>query len=412
MNAAWSDLFATYSHAYLAALIIALGCSIAGVYVVLRKVAFVGIATAQVAAAGVALAFLLDFAPLPAAVLSALIGVSLFGLGRDPVRVSRDGIVGVAFALASALAVLFVSRSAAELDQVEHIIYGSLLFTTGEQVLILALGVAAVLLVHALFHREFLMVSVDREAARTLGVRTKLFDFLLFLTLGAVIALSIGAAGSLLAFAFLILPPMTGLLLGGRLTQVFAISAACGLAAAVAGVLVSVLFDFPTGPAVVVTSAALFACALAARTSPALGAGALALFIAATALSAIETARPAAPERPSPELRIELELAAHDRTVRRGEPVAVDYVVRIRGEAPAGLHLALDAGSAVGIARLPRASARSAGRVLLDSSGLAPGAYSVSGSFWTGNPLSPDEDTELLRPDQVAVSPAAIEVLP
>ncbi len=412
MNAAWRDLFATYGHAYLAALVIALGCSIAGVYVVLRKVAFVGIATAQVAAAGVALAFLLDFAPLPAAVFSALAGVSLFGLGRDPVRVPRDGIVGVAFALASALAVLFVSRSAAELDQVEHIIYGSLLFTSGGQVLVLALGVAAVLLVHALFHREFLMVSVDREAARTLGVRTALFDLLLFLSLGAVIALSIGAAGSLLAFAFLILPPMTGLLLGGRLAQVFAVSAACGLTAAVAGVLVSVLFDFPTGPAVVVTCAALFGCALAARNSLLLGATLLAALIAATALCALETARPAPERSASSELRIELELAVHDRTVRRGEAVAVDYIVRIRGEAPAGLHLALDAGSAVAVARLARASTRSNGRIALDSSGLPPGAYSVSASFWTGDPLAPDENTELLGPEQVRVSPAAIEVLP
>ncbi len=415
MRVAWLDLLSTYRYAYLAAVLIALGCSIVGVYVVLRRVSFVGIATAQIAGAGVALAFFLHLAPLPAAVLSALAGVLLFSRGRSPVRVPRDGIVAVAFAVASAVSVLLVSRSGAELDQVEHIIYGSLLFTTSHQVVVLACGMAAIVVIHVLFAREFLMVSFDVETARTLGVRTGLFNVLLFLSFGVVIALSIGTAGSLLAFAFLILPPMTGLLLVDRLGRVFAASIATAIATAVAGVLFSILFDFPTGPAIVVTAAGFLLSALSYRVHPALGAATLVGLIAWTVVSARDDApRPAGSESAASveSFHVDLELVAHETEVRRGAVLAVDYVIRIRGAAPANLYLVIDAGDALGVEKLPLVSKRAAGRVEIATGELAPARYTLSASLWTGDPLEPDEGTELLPPDVCSAKEVVIEVRP
>ena len=412
MNFDWGALVSTYQQAYLAAALIALGCAVVGVYVVLCRVSFVGIATAQISAAGVALAFLIHFSPLPAAILSALAGVSLFAFSKEPKRVTRDSLIGAAFALSTALAVLFVSRSGAELDQVEHIIYGTLLFATPGQVQVLAVGTALVLLLHLVFHREFLMVSFDPESARTLGVRTRLFNLLLFLSLGVVIALSIGTAGSLLAFAFLILPPMTGLLLSDRMGRVFALSMAAALVTAVGGVLAAILFDVPTGPAIVVAASALLLSAGAARLHALAGLATLATVILVPVLMLSQAEPSKAGESSGTATHIDLALEVHDRSIRRGQPLQVDYRLRLMGDTPEPLFLLIDAGDAVGVQQLLQVSSRTAGRLLLPTDELEPGRYTLSGSLWTGNPLEPDADTELLPPEVCSARQATVEILP
>lgn len=415
MSVSWEELLSTYRYAYLSALLIALGCSVVGVYVILRRISFVGIATAQISAAGVALAFLFHLPPVPAAIVAALIGVTLFARGKEPVQVSRDGLVGLTFAVASALSILFVARSGAELDQVEHIIYGSLLFTTRDQAVLLGCGMAAVLLVHVLFSREFLMVSCDAETSRTLGVRTRLFNLLLFLSLGVVIALSIGAAGSLLAFSFLILPPMTGMMVSRTLGGVFGVSILSGLITALSGVCGSILFDLPTGPTIVVAGAMLFLAAWAYRIRPLLGAVMLVALTLLTIWGYQEKVRQTRDlidgERPAG-LHVDLELVAHDRVVSRGEPLELDYVVRIQGAAPADLHLLVDGHGLVAVHRLVVATTRGAGRLELATDALEPGSYELSGSLWTGDPLDPVAETELLPPEVCPLAHVTFEVEP
>lgn len=417
MSAPIVELFETYRHAYVAAALIAVGCAVVGVHVVLRRVAFVGVATAQVAAAGTALAFLLHAPPVAGAFAATLLGLLLFATGRPSPRLTRDGLVGVAFALASALAVLCVSRSGAELDQVEHIVYGSLLFTTGDQVVLLAVATVAVLLTHAAFGREFLMVSFDAETARTLGVRARVFELLFWGSLGVVVALAIGVAGSLLAFAFLILPPLCGLLLGDRLLTVTLAAAAIALVTAVAGVLNAVAFDVPTGPAVVVTAALALPCAALARRSRKAGAALAIVLLLGTAAATIErfggeTRTTAAPANSASPFRIDLDLAVHDRTVRRGETLEVDFVARATGTIEGDLHLLVECGGVLALAPLSDLRSHRAGRLELDTSDLEPGSYTLAVSLWTGPPLDPDDETELVPQDAVAAPSVTVEVTP
>ena len=383
-----------------------------GLYVVLGRISFVGIATAQVSAAGVALAFLLHLWPLPAAILSALVGATFFALVRKPKRVTADATIGAAFAVSTALAVLFVSRSGAELDQVEHIIYGTLLFATADQVQILAVGVGLVLLIHVLFAREFLMISFDPDSARTLGVRTGLFNLLQYLSLGTIIALSISTAGSLLAFAFLILPPMIGLLVSERIVRVFVLSIVAALLTAFGGVLGAILFDVPTGPAIVVAAAVLLLSAAASRIHVAAGVGALCAFLALACFSLEGNAEPPTAEGSAAGTHIDLELEVHDRNIRQGEELHIDYVIRISGAVPENLHLLIDAGESMGVVKLLWVASRTAGRMVLETDSLMSGEYTVSASLWTGDPLEPTQETEMLPADICSANQVKIKVAP
>lgn len=247
------------------ALVIALACSVLGVYVVLRRIVFVGAALAQLSSAGIALALFLSGLgaatlgahPVAMALVVTLAGALFFGMegaGRGPVP--PDATIGVTYAVAAAAGILLVAKAATG-EAHDIFLQGNILGITRKDTLVL-LGVSVpVLLVHVLFYKEFLFVSFDRETARTLGYRVGGWNLLLYLTLGLVIAFAMQFAGVMLVFNFLVLPAVTGLLLGRGMAGVFTWSVVSALVAAVIGFILSVPYDLPTGPAIICVSGAL-----------------------------------------------------------------------------------------------------------------------------------------------------------
>jgi len=136
---------------------------------------------------------------------------------------------------------------------------------TGRDTAVLAGVGAPVLLLHLVFFKEFLFVSFDQETARTLGYAVERWNLLLYLTLGVVIAFAMRFARVLLVFNFLVLPAVTGLMLGGGVGVLFGASAVAAALAATAGFAASVTFDLPTGPAIIAASGVLAALAWGVR---------------------------------------------------------------------------------------------------------------------------------------------------
>jgi ABC-type Mn2+/Zn2+ transport system permease subunit len=122
-----------------------------------------------------------------------------------------------------------------------------------------------VLIVHAVFYKEFLFVSFDRETARTLGYNVRFWNLLLYLTLGVVIAYAMQFGGVMLVFNFLVLPAVTGLMLARSMGGIFALAVGAALAAAAMGFGVSVVFDLPTGPAIIAASGVIAVLAWTGR---------------------------------------------------------------------------------------------------------------------------------------------------
>jgi zinc transport system permease protein len=240
-------------------LLIAIGCSVLGVYVVLRRVVFVGAALAQLASAGTALALFMASAGLTLGLLTnqvvltagaTLAGVVFFGLRRQRRAVPSDALLGAIFAAAGAASVLLVAGTAAA-DIQELFFGGDVLFVTAGELTWIALVVVWATATHVLFLHPFVFVSFDSEMAASLGYRTRLWNLLLFLTFGAVIAVSMDVVGVLLTFAYLVLPGITGLLLGTRMVTMFVASAAMGVTGTLAGFLVSIQVDLPTGSTII-----------------------------------------------------------------------------------------------------------------------------------------------------------------
>jgi ABC-type Mn2+/Zn2+ transport system permease subunit len=255
-----------FREALYGALLIAVACAAIGVYVVLRRIVFVGAALAQLSSAGIALAVWLagigiggelTHHPVAVSLLVTLAGAVFFGLGGGQrASIPPDATIGVTYAVAAAAGILLIAKASAG-DAHDIFLQGNILGITRTDTLVLLAVTVPVLLVHLAFYKEFLFVSFDRETARTLGYRVGLWNLLLYFTLGLVIAFAMQFAGVMLVFNFLVLPAVTGLLLADGMAGIFTVSLASAVLAALVGFVLSVPFDLPTGPTIIAVSGVL-----------------------------------------------------------------------------------------------------------------------------------------------------------
>ena len=263
-----------FKEALYGALVIALACSVLGVYVVLRRIVFVGAALAEISSAGIAFALWLSgrglggeltHHPVVFALLFGLAGALFFSVGHTPrAGVPPDATIGVTYAVAAAAGILLIAKATVG-EAHDIFLQGNILGITRTDTFVL-LGIAIpVLLAHLLFYKEFLFVSFDRETARTLGYNVAAWNALLYFTLGLVIAFAMQFAGVMLVFNSLVLPAVTGLLLARSMGAIFAIAAGAAIVAAVVGFTLSVPFDLPSGPAIIAASGVIAALAWLAR---------------------------------------------------------------------------------------------------------------------------------------------------
>jgi ABC-type Mn2+/Zn2+ transport system permease subunit len=254
-----------FKDALYGSLLIAIACSVLGVYVVFRRIVFVGAAMAQLSSAGIAFALFLTgmglalgavTQPITMSLLMTMAGAVFFGLGGGRLRIPPDATIGVTYVVAAATGILLISKAATG-EAHDMFLQGNILGITVKDMWVL-LGVALpVLLVHFVFYKEFLFVSFDRETARTLGYKVTFWNLFLYVTLGLVIAFAMQFAGVMLVFNFLVLPAVTGMLVARNMRWTFAVAVVSALIAAVIGFSLSVPFDLPTGPAMIACSGAL-----------------------------------------------------------------------------------------------------------------------------------------------------------
>jgi len=240
--------------------------SVVGVYLVVRRVVFLGLVLANAATVGAAVASVVGWPPEVASMVAAVVAALGLGLMSTPRRISSEAIIGWAYASAASATVLILAGSAAADADTLHLMYGNVLAVSPSHAKGLVVVALAIGIVHAIFGRRFLLVTFDAEAARVGGVRTRLWSLCLNLSIGVTTAAAVHEIGALLAFALLTLAPTASLLMTRRIATTFAASAAIGVTAVCVGLVAAFKLDLPPGPlSVAVLAVAVPAAALVGR---------------------------------------------------------------------------------------------------------------------------------------------------
>ena len=228
-----------------------------GIHVLKRKVIFVDLAFAQIAALGTTVAYLFHLQPTgPGAyafsLLFTFLAAAVFAITRlREERIPQEAVIGLTYALAAAAAILVIDRAPHGAEHIKDIMAGSILWVRGSDVAIAAVVYGVVGLFHYVNREKFLLISTDADEARARGINVRLWDFLFYLSFGIVISLSVRVAGVLLVFVFLIVPAMLGMLITTRVWLQLLIGWGMGTVVSVVGLYASDRADLPAGPAVV-----------------------------------------------------------------------------------------------------------------------------------------------------------------
>ena len=251
--------------ALMAGLVIGLGCAVLAFFVVLRRMAFVGVGVSHAALGGVALGVLLGINP----VLSALVfsvGVAwLIGAIGGRGQLSEETAIGIFFPTAMALGVALMAGTPDYRQSLLSYLFGNILLVqTADLVLAAVLVGITVLITFALF-KELLFVSVDEETARAAGLPATALRYLLLTLLALTIVSAIKVVGIVLVSAFLVIPGATAQLVAPSMRAMLGLSVAVAMASVVGGLWLAWVLDLPSGAAIVLTGAAIFFAALGGR---------------------------------------------------------------------------------------------------------------------------------------------------
>ncbi len=238
-------------------------CPAVGAYVVTRGLGFMGDALAHASLPGMALAFMLGLSPFIGIIPGAIAIALLIGYMTMRAGVSEDTSIGILFAGLFALGLVMLTTAGGLPVNVEDVLLGQVLGTSGGDVLI-TLGLAAgVLILLWALHKEFVFASFDPTGASVIGIPTQVLDYTLLVLLALVIVIALQAVGIALVISMLITPAATAQLLVRNFTQSMALGAAIGATSAIVGLYLSFHYNLPSGPAMALVATGFFMLAIA-----------------------------------------------------------------------------------------------------------------------------------------------------
>lgn len=251
-------------------LAVGLVCPMVGVYILLRRMVFWGVALPQVSAAGIAATFLLQSAGLScfagheagerhlaiagalAFTAAAILALAWLERRGGP----GEGRLGALYAAAGAATILAVAWNAAGEAEMMSLLRGEVVAISAHDFQVMTVTLALIAAALLLFSRELLLVSFDRDMAVTLGRNALAWDATLYLMVGLTVSLGVMTVGPLVIFGLLVLPPMAALPWARSMTALSLAASSIGGASALGGFLLSYGFDLPLGPVIVAAATA------------------------------------------------------------------------------------------------------------------------------------------------------------
>ncbi len=229
-----------------------------GIHIIERRVLFVDLAVAQFAALGAVVGFAAGHHP-------GSLGSTLFAMGFASIaagifaitrmryeKLPQEAIIGITFVVASAAAILVADKAPEGAEHIKETLAGSLLWVTWPTVIKDLIIYSAVGLFHWLLRKRFLLISFDPGEAYRRGWKIRWWDFLFYLSFGIIITFSVEIGGILMVFSYLVIPACIAILLATNMKTRLILGWGIGWLGSALGLVASYVWDFPTGPAIVV----------------------------------------------------------------------------------------------------------------------------------------------------------------
>jgi manganese/iron transport system permease protein/iron/zinc/copper transport system permease protein len=247
-----------FRNGFIAAVVIGALCGFIGVYVVLRRMSYIGHGLSHAIFGGAVLSYVWNINFFIGGGLWALLsGLLIHWVGHRR-WVGADAAIGVVTTSSFALGVAIISTHRSFTRNIEAALFGNILGITNNDVWIVALVSLTVFAILYVIRRPLLFATFDPEVASAYGVSTGKIDLLFIMLLAVTVLASTQILGVTLVAAAMVIPPVIARYLTQRFQTLLIVSPLLGGFCGAAGMLLSFHFDISSAATIVLTSAALF----------------------------------------------------------------------------------------------------------------------------------------------------------
>ena len=237
-------------------------CGLVGVYIVLRRMAYIGHGLSHAVLGGAVVSYVMSFNFFVGATIWGFLCAQLIALTTRTRKIGADAAIGVITTSSFAVGIVLISRYKSFTRDFETALFGNILGVSGGDLLAVSVVAVAASLIFFLAYKQFLFTTFDVEVARFYGVPTGWIETLFSLVLAGTIVVSMQVLGVLLIAGATVIPPIIARLLTDSFKKVVLISVGVGAACGFGGVYLSFYIDVSSGASVVLLEAFLFSLVL------------------------------------------------------------------------------------------------------------------------------------------------------
>ncbi|MFN0095218.1 MAG: metal ABC transporter permease [Dehalococcoidia bacterium] len=256
--------FEFFRRAIVASVLVGALTGLVGVFVVLRRMSYIGHGMSHAVFGGAVVGYVAGFNFYVAAGLWGFISAMLINQTSRRRQIGADAAIGIITTASFALGVALISRASSFTRNFDAALFGNLLAVGDSDLWVIAGVLAMTSAMVFLLYKQLLFLTFDVEVAPVYGVRAGWVDAAFSLVLAATIIASIRILGVTLIAASLVIPPVTARLMTDRFARMLFISSGLGAVLGGLGLYISYFADISSGASIVLLSTACFAVTLTA----------------------------------------------------------------------------------------------------------------------------------------------------
>jgi len=251
-----------FQKALLACLFAGITCGLVGVWIVIMKISFIGVAVSHAAFAGALCALVMGQSVILFSFLFSLMACAVLGPLSDKGQIHPETSIGIVFSLTLGLAFLFMGMIPEGKSQALNLLWGSILTVSFGDIKLLAATSAMVILILVLFFKEIQAVVFNRQLAKASGISASFFFYIILLLTGVSVSLTLKSVGGLLVFALIINPAAAAYQITYNIKKMYLISVLFAIFSGWAGLFIAAFLNLPAGASIVLVSSMVSALAV------------------------------------------------------------------------------------------------------------------------------------------------------
>jgi zinc transport system permease protein len=244
--------------AILATILTSIACGVIGVYVVTKKMVFIAGGISHACFGGIGLSFFLGLNPLIGLLPFSILSAAALGFLSKKTKVSEDSAIGILWSLGVAVGVILIYLTPGFAPDLMTYLFGNILTVPASDIWLMAAIAVIILIVVALFYKEFLSMCFDEEYTRVVGVSSDKIYLLLLCLLALATVAMIKVVGIILIIAMLAIPASISRKFSHNMKVMMVYSSIIGAVLSLTGLALSYQFDLPSGATIILVMSAVY----------------------------------------------------------------------------------------------------------------------------------------------------------